>query len=64
MAELADAPDSKSGYGDIVWVRFPLSAVKTPWFQGAFLLLKYVKINGMKLYDYNFIPFFNFFWCT
>ena len=26
MAELVDAPDSKSGDGDIVWVRFPLPA--------------------------------------
>ncbi len=26
MAELVDAPDSKSGSGDRVWVRFPLPA--------------------------------------
>jgi hypothetical protein len=26
MAELVDAPDSKSGSGNRVWVRFPLPA--------------------------------------
>jgi hypothetical protein len=32
MAELVDAPDSKSGSSDGVWVRFPLPAPSHPYF--------------------------------
>ena len=35
MVELADAPDSKSGEGDLVWVRFPPPA---PYISMAYVL--------------------------
>src|ERR1700690_3636856 len=51
MAELVDAPDSKSGGGDTVWVRFPLRAPElNKWTRLEFLqslrLRRYLKNPG------------------
>jgi hypothetical protein len=52
MAELVDAPDSKSGDGDIVWVRFPLPAPELCQYRSkgdGYALLNYGEVSIGKM---------------